>query len=179
MIDAFAAAVRSGDDPRVLDAGCGGGRMTRYLAERGCHVEGVDLSPGMIAMARRDHPELVFTVGELSDLPYRDDAFAGVMLWYSIIHTPPDELSRIAVEVARVLRPRGDVLIGFQAGEGTQTVSWASQHRMSLERHLHLPDHVASRCEAAGLRERGRTERRARGDERDDQAFLWLRDNRE
>ncbi len=39
-------------------------------------------------MARRDHRDLVFTVGSLTDLPYPDDQFAGVMLWYSIIHTP-------------------------------------------------------------------------------------------
>ena len=76
MVDAFAEAVTSGDDARVLDAGCGAGRMSRYLADRGCLVEGVDLSPGMIAMARRDHRDLVFTVGSLIDLPYADDSHA-------------------------------------------------------------------------------------------------------
>src|SRR5688500_15466093 len=86
MIDAFAEAVTSGGDARVLDAGCGAGRMSRYLAERGCLVEGVDLSENMVAMARRDHPDLVFTMGSLTDLPYPDNEFAGVMLWYSIIH---------------------------------------------------------------------------------------------
>jgi cyclopropane fatty-acyl-phospholipid synthase-like methyltransferase len=35
MIDAFAQAVTSGDDAHVLDGGCGAGRMSRYLAERG------------------------------------------------------------------------------------------------------------------------------------------------
>jgi SAM-dependent methyltransferase len=40
MVDAFAEAVTSGDDARVLDAGCGAGRMSRYLAERGCLVAG-------------------------------------------------------------------------------------------------------------------------------------------
>jgi SAM-dependent methyltransferase len=89
MVDAFAEAVTSGDRARVLDAGCGAGRMSRYLAERGCLVEGIDLSSRMIAMARRDHRDVAFTVGSLSDLPYPDDQFAGVMLWYSIIHTPP------------------------------------------------------------------------------------------
>src|SRR6185312_6855448 len=40
MVDAFAEAVTSSDSGRVLDAECGAGRMTRYLAERGCLVEG-------------------------------------------------------------------------------------------------------------------------------------------
>ena len=175
MIDAFADVVTSGDDARVLDAGCGAGRMSRYLAERGCAVEGVDLSPGMVAMARRDHPELVFTVGSLTGLPYSDDQFAGVMLWYSIIHTPPASLAPIFTEASRVLRPGGHVLVGFQAGEGTRDVSAAYRrfgHDIQLERHLHTADRIAVQLEAAGLREVCRLVRRAQGGERDDQAML-------
>ncbi|MDF2735431.1 MAG: hypothetical protein K0S97_2054 [Chloroflexota bacterium] len=175
MIDAFAAAVPSGDGARVLDAGCGAGRMSRHLAERGCLIEGVDLSPGMVAMARRDHPDLVFTVGSLTDLPYADDQFAGVLLWYSIIHTPPAGLARIFAEVSRVLRPGGRVLVGFQAGEGTRDLSTSYRrfgHEIQLERHLHLTDQIAAELEAAGLREVCRLVRRPQGGERDDQAVL-------
>ena len=178
MVDAFAAAVTSGGDARVLDAGCGAGRMSRYLAERGCLVEGVDLSPGMVAMARRDHPDLQFGVGSLTDLPYADDQFAGVMLWYSIIHTPPAGQARIFAEAARVLRPASHVLVGFQSGEGTRDVSAAYRqfgHEIQLERHLYTADQVTSRIEAVGLREVCRLVRRAQGNERDDQAFLLAR----
>jgi ubiquinone/menaquinone biosynthesis C-methylase UbiE len=178
MIDAFAEAVTSGDDARVLDAGCGAGRMSRYLDERGCRVEGVDLSSGMVAMARRDHRDLVFSVGSLSNLPYPDDQFAGVMLWYSIIHTPPAGQARIFAEVTRVLRPTGHLLVGFQSGEGTRDVSGAYRqfgHEIQLERHRYTADQVASQIEAAGLREVCRLVRRAQGKERDDQAVLLAR----
>ncbi len=176
MIDAFAAAVTSGDDARVLDGGCGGGRMSGYLAARGCLVEGVDLSAGMVSMARRDHPDLVFTVGSLSDLPYPEDEFVGVMLWYSIIHTPPGGLARVFGEVARILRPGGHALVGFHSGVGTRDVPWAYQRGIHLDRHLHTADHVATQFEAAGLREVCRLVRRPRHHERDDQAFLGLHD---
>jgi ubiquinone/menaquinone biosynthesis C-methylase UbiE len=175
MVDAFADVVTSGDYAGVLDAGCGAGRMSRYLAERGCLVQGVDLSPGMVAMARRAHPELMFTVGSLTDLPYSDGQFAGVMLWYSIIHTPPAGLFRIFAEACRVLRPGGHVLVGFQAGAGTRDVSAAYRrfgHEIQLERHLHTADQIAAQLEAAGLREVCRLVRRAQGGERDDQAML-------
>jgi ubiquinone/menaquinone biosynthesis C-methylase UbiE len=175
MVDAFAEAVRSGDRARVLDAGCGAGRMTWYLAERGCLAEGVDLSPRMIDMARRDHRDLAFTVGSLTDLPYPDGQFAGVMLWYSIIHTPPAGQGRIFTEATRVLRPGGHLLVGFQSGEGTRDVSLAYRrfgHEVHLERHLYTADHVASQIEAAGLREVCRLVRRAQGNEKDDQAVL-------
>ena len=120
MVHAFAAAVSQDDHPRVLDAGCGAGRMSAYLAARGCQVEGVDLSPGMVAMARRDHPELRFEVGPLAALPYGDGQFAGVVLWYSTIHTPPPGQPGIVAEVSRVLRPGGHVLVATQSGHGVR-----------------------------------------------------------
>lgn len=175
MIDAFIEAVGTSADVRVLDAGCGTGRMSRYVADRGCRVEGVDLSSNMVAMARRDHGDLVFTVGSLTDLPYPNDQFAGVMLWYSIIHTPPSGQQQIFDEVARVLRPGGHVLVGFQSGEGRRDLSQAYRqfgHEILLERHLYTADQVATRMLAAGLSEVCRLVRRAQGTERDDQAVL-------
>ena len=175
MIDAFAQAVTAGDDPVVLDAGCGTGRISRYLADRGCRVRGLDLSPGMVAMARRDHPDLTFTVGSLTDLPWPDGQFAGVLLWYSIIHTPPASQARLFAEAARVLRPAGHLLVGFQAGTGARDVAAAYRrfgHEVELERYLSTPDEVARRVEKAGLREVCRLVRRAQRSEREDQAVL-------
>jgi ubiquinone/menaquinone biosynthesis C-methylase UbiE len=175
MIDAFAEAVTSGDDARVLDAGCGAGRMSRYLTERGCRVEGADLSSSMVAMARRDHRDLAFTVASLTELPYRDDQFGGVLLWYSIIHTPPAGQARIFAEACRVLRPAGHLLVGFQSGEGRRDVSGAYRqfgHEIELERYLYTADQVASEIEAVGLLEVCRLVRRAQGKEKDDQAVL-------
>jgi 2-polyprenyl-3-methyl-5-hydroxy-6-metoxy-1,4-benzoquinol methylase len=45
MIDTFAPVVTAGDDPRVLDAGCGTGRISHYLAERRCLVQGSTCRP--------------------------------------------------------------------------------------------------------------------------------------
>ncbi|RIV40098.1 class I SAM-dependent methyltransferase [Micromonospora radicis] len=175
MIDAFADAVPAGGAARVLDAGCGTGRMSRYLADRGCRVQGVDLSPGMITMARRANPDLAFAVGSLTDLPYPDHRFDGVLLWYSIIHTPPAGQPRIFAEAARVLRPGGHLLVGFQSGEGIRDVSGAYRrfgHEIQLERHCYRADQVAAQLAAVGLREVRRMVRPARDSERDEHASL-------
>lgn len=175
VVDAFAAAVTSREGARVLDAGCGAGRMSRYLADRGCSVQGVDLSPRMVDMARRDHPDLDFAVASVTDLPFPDDTFAGVMVWYSAIHTPPAGQPRIFAEAARVLAPGGHFLIGLQAGEGTRDVSAAYArfgHDVELERYLYTADEVADLAADVGLTEIARMVRRAQGSERDDQTAL-------
>lgn len=178
VVDAFVAAVTAEEDALVLDAGCGAGRMSRHLADRGCPVQGVDLSPGMVDMARRDHPDLEFSVASLTDLPFPDDRFAGVMIWYSAIHTPPEGQPRIFAEAARVLRPGGHLVIGLQAGEGTRDVSAAYRrlgHEVELERHLYTPDEIAAFASDVALMEVARMVRRAQGQERDDQAALLAR----
>jgi SAM-dependent methyltransferase len=178
MVEAFAVAVTSTAPGPVLDAGCGAGRMSRFLADRGCRVKGVDLSPGMVAAAQRVHPDLSFVVGSLTALPYADGRFAGVMLWYSVIHTPPAGQARIFTEAARVLRPGGHLLVGFQSGEGARDVGEAYRafgHEIVLERHRYTADQVAAHLDEAGLHEVCRLVRRAQGGEHDDQAVLLAR----
>ncbi|MBB6626394.1 class I SAM-dependent methyltransferase [Nocardioides sp. KIGAM211] len=180
MVDAFAEAVvgAAGGDGLVLDAGCGTGRMSRHLAGRGLRTVGLDLSHGMVTMARRAQPGTSYVVGALGALPYADASFAGVLLWYSTIHTPPDEQSALLSEAARVLRPGGHLLVGFQAGTGVRDVAPAYRalgHEVVLERHLASPDEMGTRLADAGLVEVARLVRRAVGSERDDQAALLAR----
>lgn len=92
ILDAFAEDVSSRGQGPVLDIGCGPGRVTGYLAERGLDISGVDISPRMIATARSAHPGLRFDVGSLTELPVADGSLLGAVLWYSIIHTPFAEL---------------------------------------------------------------------------------------
>jgi ubiquinone/menaquinone biosynthesis C-methylase UbiE len=94
----------------VLDVGCGTGMATAELARLGVDVSGLDLSPGMLAVARRLCPELRFEVGSMLALPHPDGAFAGVVAFYSTIHVPDEELPTALSELARVLRPGGYLL---------------------------------------------------------------------
>ncbi|WP_329055209.1 methyltransferase domain-containing protein [Amycolatopsis sp. NBC_01488] len=115
LLTAFADLVR-GDGP-VADLGCGTGRVTAYLASAGLDVAGIDLSPEMLAVARRDHPELRFSQGSLLELDLPDGGLAGAVAWYSIIHTPPARLPEVAAELFRVLRPGGHLQLAFHVGD--------------------------------------------------------------
>ena len=115
MIGAFAGLV--GHGARVLDVGCGTGVATAALAAAGLDVTGIDLSPNMIAQARRHNPGLPFRVGSMLDLDADDGSVAGLCAWYSIIHVPDTHLPRVFAEFHRVLAPDGVVLLAFQVGD--------------------------------------------------------------
>jgi SAM-dependent methyltransferase len=65
MLAGFAELVRGTGAGLVADVGCGTGRVTAYLSGLGLSVFGIDLSPQMIAAARRAHPGLRFDVGSM------------------------------------------------------------------------------------------------------------------
>jgi SAM-dependent methyltransferase len=117
LLTAFADLVLADGGGPVADLGCGTGRATAYLAAAGLDVSGIDLSPEMLAVARRDHPGLRFSQGSLLGLDLPDGGLAGALAWYSIIHTPPERLPEVCAELFRVLRPGGHLQLGFHVGD--------------------------------------------------------------
>ena len=89
ILDAFAEDVLALGHAAVLDVGCGVGRVTSYVHDRGLDVRGFDLSPAMVATARSSHPHLAFDVAPMTALPVDAGSATAVVLWYSIIQTPP------------------------------------------------------------------------------------------
>jgi ubiquinone/menaquinone biosynthesis C-methylase UbiE len=174
MVDHFIAHVRATADRTVVDVGCGAGRMTSYLSNAGLNVSGVDLSPEMVRVAHRLHPELLFDVGELTDLPVADAGADGVLAWYSIIHSPPTALPAVAGEFWRALRPGGSALIAFHAGSGHRTIDRAYGHDVQLRAELHAPDDVALRFTEQGFVMRAQLVRSPRATEKHPQAAILV-----
>lgn len=106
-----------GGEPVVADVGCGTGRLTPYLHQLGLAPTGVDLSPEMVRVARRDYPGFEFEVGDARSLPYADASLAGAVCWYSLMYLPPEELAGALHELVRVLRPGGYVAMAYKAGD--------------------------------------------------------------
>ena len=105
IMDAFAGL--SGLEPgaRVLDLGCGSGTFTGLLADRGYRASGLDISPRLIALARRKFPAIDFDEGDAENLPIDASQYDGVLL-SGLVHHFPDP-RRLAAEVFRVLKPGG------------------------------------------------------------------------
>jgi SAM-dependent methyltransferase len=137
---------------RALDAGCGTGRVARLLADHGLDAVGVDVADGMVEIARREHPDLQFAIGELARLPFASDRLAATVYWYSIITTPPTTLETVFAELARVLVDRGVALVAFQSGDGS-AVQRPNAYGTDVDLTLYRHDVgvVASSLERLGL----------------------------
>jgi SAM-dependent methyltransferase len=123
LLDCF-AEMAGGQGP-VADIGCGPGHVGRYLHDRGLSVTGIDLSPGMIEVARRLNPDMTFEQGSMLNLPAPDAIWAGIVAFYSIIHIEPENLPTVFAEFRRTLMPGGMLLIAFHlGGERIHRAEW-------------------------------------------------------
>lgn len=172
-LDYFAALVQDGP---VGDLGCGTGRITSYLAGRSLDVFGVDLTPGMIDVARREYPELRFEVGSLFDLDLKDGELAAALAWYSLVHTPRAELPTAFAELFRVLRPGGVLVHGFKVGDGSRPLTQAYGHDVDLQVYMYAVPEIAELLADAGFVEVATLTRAALPAEKDaGQAALIVR----
>jgi ubiquinone/menaquinone biosynthesis C-methylase UbiE len=116
----------------LLDAGCGTGMMALRIAARypGCTVHGIDISPKMIAVARRDAETqglaVDFRVGSITDLPYPGGSFDVVITNIMYHHLDLAEKRQAVAEIARVLK----------AGGRYVSAEFGPRARNALQRHL-------------------------------------------
>jgi SAM-dependent methyltransferase len=109
----------AGIGANVGDIGCGTGRLDPFLAARGLAPRGVDLSPEMIRVARREQPGFEYEVADLRELPFADASLAGVVCWYSLMYLAPSDRPAAFAELARVVKPGGYLMTAFKAGDGS------------------------------------------------------------
>lgn len=97
-------------DGPVLDVGCGAGQpvLSRLASDR--PVVGMDFSDEQLARASTVAPGRVVQ-GDMTSLPFDDDAFAALTAFYSVIHVPFDQHARVYEEFARVLHPGGALCV--------------------------------------------------------------------
>ena len=105
MLDA-AGVTRGG---RVLDVCTGHGVLAAAAAGRGATVSGLDFAEEVVAVARRNVPDVEFRRGDAQALPYADGAFDAVVNGYGLIHL--SDPGRALAEMSRVLTPGGRLAV--------------------------------------------------------------------
>lgn len=149
LCERFAALCAGG---AVVDAGCGTGKIARFLYDRGVHeVRGVDLSATAIEQARAMHPAIPFAVGSLLDLGAEDASLAGVAAFFSLIHLDRADARRAVDGFRRALRPGGHLLLSVYEGEGEQAWEQAAGSPVDIVSTLFAEAELREWLEAAGL----------------------------
>ena len=157
----------------ALDVGCGTGRWSRWLAEHGARVTGVDATEAMLDVARRAAPGIEFRRMPATALALSDASVDLVVCITVVQHLPPtDQLAAIA-ELCRVVRPGGSIVtldlidrldtgavvhprppdawIEAYARHGAVLVQWTGQEYVPLLRLARwLGEHIPRRAHAPG-----------------------------
>ncbi len=175
LLDTFADMVIAGGGTRVLDAGCGPGRVSEYLHGHGLTTVGIDVSPTMIDIARRGYPALQFDVGSILDLNLAGGSLEGVVAWYSIIHTPPKLLTVVFTEFWRVLAPGGLLLLSFQVGDERVRIEQAYGHAVAYDVYRLSPEEISDQLSKNGFQVEVRVVRAPTGSELQPQAYIIAR----
>jgi SAM-dependent methyltransferase len=99
---------------RLLDLGCGTGRVAGAAVALAAEAAGVDIAPAMIETARAAFPTVEFAVGDAEAIPHADDSFDAVIWSFGAMHAGSPET--VLAEIARVLKPGGRVALSHWVG---------------------------------------------------------------
>jgi ubiquinone/menaquinone biosynthesis C-methylase UbiE len=134
-----AAGAGAGQGLRVLDVATGPGQVAERAAARGASVVGLDLSPGMVGLARRLHPGIELRQGDVHDLQLPDDSFDAVVANFVLPHLA--DHPRAVAEMARVLVDGGRLALS----------TWARPQRSAMPGVLFLAVEQAGAPAAEGI----------------------------
>lgn len=137
---------------RVWDVGCGpAGHIARYLADDGCDVAGVDVSPAVIGVARSRQPGLDFCVADMRELPVADGTLAGIVAFYSLHHLSRAQGPVALAEFRRVLARGGALLLSVHEGAGESGLAqWPGHPAGASVSRMTMPE-LADGLHAAGF----------------------------
>lgn len=177
LITVFAESVRANSDAPVADLGSGPGGVAARLHALGVPVFGIDVSPGMVALAREAHPALRFHVGSMTSLDLPDESLGGILALWSTIHVPDEHLPTAFAEFHRTLVPGGQVLLAFQTADedGHLRLTERYGHEIGLDYYWRTPETMAARLGEAGLEPYTRIRREPHGEAKLPRAFVFAR----
>jgi cyclopropane fatty-acyl-phospholipid synthase-like methyltransferase len=159
----------------VLDLGCGAGvPVTRWLADRGFAVTGVDFSARQLDLARRLVPTANLIKADMTGLALPPASFDAVVAFYSIIHVPRAEHPALLGKIHRWLRSGGAFLatwaLGAWEGEEEDWEGWGAPMRWSH----HGEEANLKMVREAGFEVASAEARTGKGTGDSEETWLWV-----
>jgi len=114
---------------KILEAGCGAGRLLRYYKQRGYDISGIDFIEHAITKLKQVDSELQVRTADITDLPYPANTFRYV-LSFGLLHNLEHGLKKAMQETYRVLQEGGKVCASFRADNvQTRLSDWLAQSK--------------------------------------------------
>jgi len=152
MLEWLTEKVANSGGGRICDMGCGPGQVAGYLRRLGADACGIDLSAAMVENAGRLYPDVSFQQGDMLALTgVPDGSYGGIAAFYSIVHIGREDVVRGLMEMRRVLRPGGVLLLAFHLGrEVVHKDEWWG-HEVSVDFFFYERQEMLGYFEAAGF----------------------------
>lgn len=129
---------------KVLDLGCGTGRILGELKLFGAEVTAVDISEEMLSKAKKKHPDVEMIVADAENLPFENDYFDVVTATFLIVHLKNPEIA--FDEVYRVLKSGGEfVLTNINQRKAPKLKT--SEGEIVIQSYYHRPEDIISKLE--------------------------------
>ncbi len=112
IVQEAVAVLRKRKDKKILDLACGTGRHTLFLAEKGFHVTGTDISETALRIVRKEMKKrriknIRVCIGDMHKIPFKKESFDAVVCTRAIYHGKRKQIQKAIAEIHRVLRPKG------------------------------------------------------------------------
>lgn len=112
IFNALMRQLKTGAEERLLDAACGSGWLSGLLHKQGLNVQGCDFSETLIALAKKENPEIIFQIADLNKaLPYKNESFNTVI--FNMAAHDVSNLQNAMTEISRVTKPGGKVFVSI------------------------------------------------------------------
>ena len=126
-----ALSVLTSKEGRILEAGCGNGRILRYFHERGYRITGVDFIQSAIANLQELDPSLDVEVADARELPFGDKSFRCVLA-FGLFHNLEQGLDDAVAETLRILEPGGVLVASFRSDNAQNRLTdWLVSRRLA------------------------------------------------
>lgn len=125
----YAAMTVTDKRGKILEAGCGAGRILRYYHERGYDIVGIDFIEVAVSKLREIDPTLQVETGDITSLRFADGSFRYVLA-FGLYHNLEHDLDKAVQETYRVLAKGGQVCASFRADNiQTRLTDWLADRK--------------------------------------------------
>lgn len=105
---------------KILDIGCGVGVDSSYVKSKGYIPTGIDISKKMLEIAKKNNPQLDFRLSDMRKLNFKNDSYNGIIVSYSLIHIPKNEVPKVISNFYKILKKNGIIYLGLQSGKSRE-----------------------------------------------------------